>query len=582
MPDKSRTFYNHLYNNGLYSGFVFWSSLNNSEYEPSKQLAQKVSNQLKTLEEKNTEILAFRRAASRLREMSANEASKEQIWLNSLPGFENIKIDYTSKESAKTIIEALNSIIGTKAEFDRIATLVQANSNIERDVTKYAITKDGEGYIQKRLSENISKLASDKDFIQGIGEFFKNKGNIDHAMNACRKWAINCFSEGILDMLNAGVLKKGDADTYSELLAQIKTAEGKLDSSVANEFAEAAGLNRLIEVMESYLKKIKKSGRKNSSKKLVKTTVEKGIKQLTNARGKWTGDLREALEEVIGNNLNKKKITIGGDLIIADIEFAAKIGGQKLFKTDIYLGFGINEQDLEEILKSDKNDSVDKTTRTKAWEYSKMVQEKLRKFPDAFLIEENAKSYQQSTLKNIDKSKGYGFSTGEYTGASGLNLLYKIHRNNSNITQLYDTLINLGPGLIGENREDIKKSIETQLAEDIGHALFDDHDNLGIEKTERAGTMLHVLLLNGTRIFLSFFYFLLSQAFDRLCEDMTHEGFQEYVYVETKLVGRVDNNSFTYKKDAWVRQKQYSRSNTSISMHFLHNFNEVIEQYIYL
>ena len=83
MPDKSRTFYNHLYNNGLYSGFVFWSSLNNSEYEPSKQLAQKVSNQLKTLEEKNTEILAFRRAASRLREMSANEASKEQIWLNS-------------------------------------------------------------------------------------------------------------------------------------------------------------------------------------------------------------------------------------------------------------------------------------------------------------------------------------------------------------------------------------------------------------------------------------------------------------------------------------------------------------------
>ena len=625
--------------NILKTGYVYYKRLIDDAVELEKKnnpalaasyrnLYNAINNRLNTICQEKKMSTSLKIAQSSIRGFAAAEYGKEQAWLSERLGYP-ISWDYTKKEDCQKIIVALTLLASKKEEFARNWSLIEeAYKNPQKEniaeITKFLLRRNGTGYVQKALENNYNGeyrqkiITSCSKFI--IGNTKSTKG----ITTVFKNWIMKSIKDGLIEAFNSEVSNKKDfeeksdvKEAYSQLISSLENVSEDANE-IVQRFFTALEMPALIRYLEEAVINMTKNNTEDLSSLFNETVNNKSLLQLAITKtsgnaGQKTGSAREALIATLLEYFAKNPVISNSDGSI-QIEWTGKANA----KADVLELFGFDTTiDLEKIYvkvdqkfkKSKKDKDTEGKDRQKFWERAKEIKKHLDQFEKGFLVEENVKNYYMNAKDTHKNKKGedietFGFSAGAYHGAEGLNFLSRIHQavdydKGVSAEQLFNTIINLGDGTVGGvesgRKEQLESYFEQLLAQDIGHALFDDHEDLGEEIKQNSSNSIHILNLNGFRIFLSFLYYLLDKAISETLEEMENifsgNKIKEIVAVDISpspiisKYGSQDLKDFANKGDRlfspeWEEQSEYSRKNTKIQMHFLHSFTSLIHDYL--
>ena len=495
---------------------------------------------------------------NRMKKISANllswatiEAKKE---INLLKHYFNTNIDLSekdlySKDIGIELTKGINNALQFKEAFQRHLTRILGPEGRGKGTAKITGAQFFSSYFEKELyklvQEEISKL--DDNIVNLTIEELVDKLFSDDII---QKALYNTFFVRLKQ--SGDWSKNSDKKGYKELFEAIEKFN---KSSFLKSVSEAYHLDefreRLLEQIESSQDLKDKLTIKKSGENLIK----KSLKESTTAKG--------TLGEILGEQSTAAVIKTLQQETGENFHFNSKVIGSSLGKADYIASLGI---DLNPIL--DIADKIYKGRETTVSEYKK-INQFLENIDDGFLIYTNAKDY--SLIKN--HSKGYnfnGFSTG-----SDINL------------KTFEGVVNNTPGksqeLIGRIMstmkgavlEDELEDIEDDVCEKLAYFLFDDVLTIGKE-TKASSHAIHLLMLDGVYIPLSYLFYLMSEAVTKVSNYDDTEI--RKIFDVTIEPGEIEFPEGPWDKGAWVEQKQEAYNNITIGAKFLKSFEEIISE----
>jgi hypothetical protein len=118
---------------------------------------------------------------------------------------------------------------------------------------------------------------------------------------------------------------------------------------------------------------------------------------------------------------------------------------------------------------------------------------------------------------------------------------------------------------------DKREEIEDEVCEKMAYFLFDDVLTIG-KDTAASGHAIHLLLLDGVYIPLSYLFFLMARAIEEAERDI-HDVFE--VTIEP---GKIAFEEGPWEPGKWAAQKQIAYSQIKIGARFLKGFTELIRE----
>lgn len=229
---------------------------------------------------------------------------------------------------------------------------------------------------------------------------------------------------------------------------------------------------------------------------------------------------------------------------------------------------------------------------------NKLTTEVLDNVEDGFVVYESSKMYRLNGEFNYH---GFGGRSGNLINLGEVLKEY----GNSNVSKLSANIVNVlyqtmnGAILGGEQEKYIEKT-KSMIIETITASLFDDIEFQGVNS--KNDQVIHMLDLDSIQIPLSYYCLALSKAIDKAIEDISVENLTNSVlikkYIKVDITGLPEAIEFTEPEDtkkfgethgykypssvyeAWKEQKETVDNQGHFKIHFLRNFNNLINSLI--
>lgn len=209
----------------------------------------------------------------------------------------------------------------------------------------------------------------------------------------------------------------------------------------------------------------------------------------------------------------------------------------------------------------------------------------LNKVEKVFIVYDSSKMYR---LSGSFTSRGFGGTSGNLENLGQAISQFGISSLNENIAHtLYQTI----KGAILQGQRDVLiEQVKREIIRCITTAFFDDISFQG--PTSSGDNVIHMLTLEGIRIPLSFYCFALANAISKAAEEITSDNLKKYVSISITLPKEImfpDKEKvigFEGKKfpssiyAAWNAQRAAAISESHFEIHFLRNFEQIIDSLI--
>ena len=492
--------------------------------------------------------------SSKMYSMADIEAQKEQNMLSEYFGITIPKVNTYNVDFGRELIDAINTSLQFKEVYERYITRIigPGNGKHQAKITDATLFKE---YFSKEIYEignetldKISQKSVDYTLDQLIDIIF-SKENINLALE--RTFFIDLKNSGDWDRNDK---TKGDMAFYQEL-------ERKENEMKKNTFLqEVYKLYKLDELKNKVLESIKSEQQLNNIFKKNKTDAKVDIQKIMKESTYQHGTLAEIIGEK-AVNLALSKMKDGKNYKIIS---GSKVVGGSGGKADIVatLGFG-----LDRVL-----DIVEKTydSRVERVNAYKEIGQRLANIKDGFIVYTNVKDY------TLGSSFG-GFKSGSEMSLGSLRGVLKNTPGGSE--KIIGEIMNTMSGAVLE--DDIDR-IENELCEKMAYFLFDDVTTIG-KDTKASAHAIHLMLLDGVYIPLSYLFFLMGRAIEEVGRGGRFSPDKIFDITitpgETKYPSKGEEaEQFNWQPGMWMDQKKIAYNQVKIGAIFLRNFTDMISE----
>lgn len=472
---------------------------------------------------------------------AAQEGQKE---INLLSQYFNIQLSYSAElmyngQIGRQIIDAMNKSMQLKEVYERHITRI-----IGPEGKSGTAKITGAQFFADYFSDELSKLVLVKyDEMKDIANMTQEQiGNELFSDDIIQQALHNTL---FVRLKNSGDwARSSDKHGYQELFTILENFQtDQLTADIARAYKLDELQQRLRDSLASSdeIEKLVSSGKAG-----MKKTFKSNLKENTTSKG--------TLAEILG-----ERGFAAAQQALKTKGVSSKVIGAALGKADIVMTFGLDFGHILSIVDQHYNN------RTETVEAYKSLNKYLSNIKSGFVVYTNAKDY--SLVKNT--GKGYSFS-GFSAGADiSLRNLEGVISNTPGGSQ---TIIGqIMSTMEGAVYSDLKDELEQELCEKMAYFLFDDVLTIG-KDTAAAGRAIHLLLLDGVYIPLSYLFFLMARAIDEVDKN------PDDIFRITITPGSIKWPDGPWPPGAWYEQKQIAYDQIKIGATFLKKFVDVIRE----
>lgn len=542
-------------------GYVFYERLKEDVnlvrflgINPSESAIQIFNEQQQKYESHTWKVVA-----EQLRSTGAAEQEKERRLLSVLSGIVyNQEIPYNEYPK---YIEAINQLISLKDKYKSYLDEVKAQA-IDKTNQRAA---GGFRYFEGRLATEIS---------QGIREAMGSlpiETLISMSYDEIQKYVENSISNSIERAMEK-VANQGTPYTqrkikiWKEISNGFKNLNSENKNQLISTIYEKYGLNDLSSKVTEW---IYKNFENPKRKKDLLWGLSSAVKTKMNIGEKGGSSIDGFLSEFIPSLLNT---SLGSGMVLKS----------NAFKTDSVELFNLTiDADVSSIFQDFSNlgsGNIDKLTD----QMDKFTTEVLDKLENVFIVYDSSKMYR---LSGSFSSRGFGGASGNLENLGAAMSQFGINALNENVAHtLYQTMKD---AILEGQRDSFIEQVKREIIRCITTAFFDDISFQG--PTSSRDNVIHMLTLEGIRIPLSFYCFALANAISQAAEEMNSDNLKQYISVSITIPEKImfpDKDSiigFEGKKfpssiyAAWKAQREAAISGSHFEIHFLRNFEKVID-----
>lgn len=472
---------------------------------------------------------------------AATEGQKE---VNLLSQYFNIQLPYSAElmynsQIGKQIIDAMNKCMQLKEVYERHITRI-----IGPDGESGTAKITGAQFFADYFSDELSKLVLEKyEQMTNIADMTQEEiGNELFSDEVIQQALHNTLFDRLKN--SGDWSRNSDKQGYKELFSILENFQ---TDQLTADIARAYKLDELQQRLRDELTSSDRVGQLISSgKRGMKKTFKSNLKETTTAKG--------TLAEILGERgfaaAQQALKTVGAN---------SKVIGAALGKADIVMTFGL---DFGQILSVVDRHYANRAETVSAY---KELNNYLRNVKSGFVVYTNAKDY--SLVKNT--GKGYSFSGFSAGSDISLRNLEGVIANTPGGSQFI--IGQIMSTMEGAVYSDLKDELEQELCEKMAYFLFDDVLTIG-KDTSASSHAIHMLLLDGVYIPLSYLFFLMSRAIDEVDRD------PDDVFKITITPGAIAFPNGPWEPGDWQKQKQIAYDQIKIGATFLKSFVDVIRE----
>ena len=506
--------------------------------------------------------------ADQLMETGLAEQEKERRLLSALGNNDfNGEIKY---EDYPKYIEAINKLVGLKDKYRTYLHEVKAQANDDKNRR----AAGGFRYFESRIATAINQGI--KESMQNLSQQELIQMPYDQIQKYVEDSISKCIERAIEKVANS---EPGYLQEKVKIWKDISDGFKNLNSSSKNLFIQTImdryNLNDISSQITDWLFKNFKNPRRKKDLFWGSGTAIKSSMKVNERKG---SSIDGFISEFIPSLLNA---SIGKGTGFASNEFKSDSVEFFNIRADIDIDEILNQATFLNPGEKDNSEIVNRM--------NKFTEEVLDKAEEIFVVYDSSKMYRLSGK----------FSTRGFGGASGVleNLGVAMaqfgaaDQLNSNVAHvLYQTM--KGAILEGENQKELIEKVRREIISCITTTFFDDVE---FQKPSSKGdNVIHMLTLDAIRIPMSFYCIALSKAISAAADEMNSKMINNYINVTIKLPKKIkfpDNPTeedekvvgFEGKKfpsslyAAWKAQRQEAISQSTFTIHFLKNFEKIID-----
>ena len=478
---------------GFLSKFVYYKDLKRTHKSLYDSLIERKNIYVANYSAKMGEI------SSRLLNFASYEGQKEASLLKEYFNVQELDFkeeQFYTEDFGKKLVNAINTSLQLKEVYERNLTrIVGRNGKSHAKITAAQ-------FFANYFVEELYKLSNKK--LEQLGENIANM--------SVEKIYEEIFSDEIINqalsdaffnrLANSGDWDKNDENKgYKEFFNEIE----KFDKEAfLREVSEVYKLKELRQRLIDEMTENKKFEDIFTNKRSAKSYIKKSLKESTKAKG--------TLAEILGNEamlVIQKGLKNGSNYTIS---MDSKVVGDAGGKADIVATFGIDMEPLLEIINKHYNN------RAETVEKYKELGNRLKNMKSGFILYTNAKDY--SLIK--DKGNGGYFFSG-FSAGSDISLKSfegVIQNTPGGSREIIGEIMNTMSGAV---LDDQKERIESELCEKMAYFLFDDVTTIG-KDSAASSHAIHLLLLDGVYIPLSYLFYLMGTAVSQVGENKKYEA----------------------------------------------------------
>lgn len=478
---------------GFLSKFVYYKDLKRTHKSLYDSLIERKNIYVANYSTKMGEI------SSRLLNFASYEGQKEASLLKEYFNVQELDFkeeQFYTEDFGKKLVNAINTSLQFKEVYERNLTrIVGRNGKSHAKITAAQ-------FFSNYFVESLYKLSNEK--LKQLGEDILNM--------SVEKIYEEIFSDEIINqalsdaffnrLANSGDWDKNDENKgYKEFFNEIE----KFDKEAfLREVSDVYKLKELRQRLIDEMTENKKFEDIFTNKRSAKSYIKKSLKETTKAKG--------TLAEILGNEamlVIQKGLKNGSNYTIS---MDSKVVGDAGGKADIVATFDIDMEPLLEIINRHYNNRAETVERYKE------LGNRLKNMKSGFIVYTNVKDY--SLIK--DKGNGGYFFSGFSAGSDiSLKSLEGVIKNTPGGSQeIIGEIMNTMSGAV---LDDQKERIESELCEKMAYFLFDDVTTIGKE-TAASSHAIHLLLLDGVYIPLSYLLYLMGTAVGQVGENKKYEA----------------------------------------------------------
>ena len=541
---------------GFLSKFVYYKDLQRTHKSLYDSLIKRKNIYVANYSAKMGEI------SSRLLNFASYEGQKEASLLKEYFNVQELNFkeeQFYTEDFGRKLVNAINTSLQLKEVYERNLTrIVGRNGKSHAKITAAQFFAD---YFVTALYELSNKK------LKQLGEDTSNMSVEEIYEEIFSDEIINqALSDAFFNKLaNSGDWDKNDENKgYKEFFNEIE----KFDKEAfLREVSEVYKLRELRQRLIDEMTENKKFEDIFTNKRSAKSYIKKSLKESTKAKG--------TLAEILGNEamlVIQKGLKNGSNYTIS---MDSKVVGDAGGKADIVATFGIDMEPLLEIINKHYNN------RAETVEKYKELGNRLKNMKSGFIVYTNAKDY--SLIK--DKGNGGYFFSGFSAGSdiSLKNLEGVIKNTPGGSQEIIGEIMNTMSGAV---LDDQKERIESELCEKMAYFLFDDVTTIGKE-TAASSHAIHLLLLDGVYIPLSYLFYLMGTAVSQVGESKKYEA--EDIINITITPGKTlypssgeEAKNFDWTNNGagglWTNQKIAAYDQIKIGTKFLKQFVDIVTE----
>lgn len=541
---------------GFLSKFVYYKDLKRTHKSLYDSLIERKNIYVANYSAKMEEI------SSRLLNFASYEGQKEASLLKEYFNVQELDFkeeQFYTEDFGKKLVNAINTSLQFKEVYERNLTrIVGRNGKSHAKITAAQ-------FFANYFVEELYKLSNKK--LEQLGENTANMSVEEIYEEIFSDEIINqALSDAFFNRIaNSGDWDKNDENKgHKEFFNEIE----KFDKEAfLREVSKAYKLNELRQRLIDEMTENKKFEDIFTNKRSAKSYIKKSLKESKKAKG--------TLAEILGNEamlVIQKGLKNGSNYTIS---MDSKVVGDAGGKADIVATFGIDMEPLIEIINRHYNGRAETVERYKE------LGNRLKNIKSGFIVYTNAKDY--SLIK--DKGNGgYFFSGFKAEGNISLKSLEGIIKNTPGGSQeIIGEIMNTMSGAVLDNQ---KERIENELCEKMAYFLFDDVTTIGKE-TAASSHAIHLLLLDGVYIPLSYLFYLMGTAVSQVGENKKYEA--EDIFNITITPGKTlypssgeEAKNFDWTNNGagglWTSQKIAAYDQIKIGAKFLKQFVDIITE----
>lgn len=527
---------------GADSKFVYYNDLQNTY--PSIYNSLKANGTIIS----GTHSSKMNTIASTLYGWAAQEAIKEIELLKQYFNVGTLALSpdqmYTSV-IGRQIVYAMNTSMQLKSVYERHLTRILGPGDRGRGTAKITGAQFFAEYFADELGKIVTRtyegLTNITDYrMEQLGEILFSEANINEALH----------QTFFVRMKNSGDWSGSDANQgYQELFTAIENFN---KDNFLRQVSQAYRLDELKQRLQQdiqsqqQLQSIISGGRSK-----MKKTMKSSLGQTTTAKG--------TLAEIFAEQGFAAVAQLMKEQIPQLRDTNSKVIGGAGGKADIVTTFGL---DFSAILPTVEQHYANRAQTVAAY---KQLNSYLANLKQGFVVYTNAKDY--SLIRNT--GKGYSFGGFSAGSAISLDSLESVIANTPGGSQ---TIIGqIMSTMDGAVYSDLKDDLEEELCEKMAYFLFDDVLTIG-KDTKAAGHVIHLLMLDGVYIPLSYLFFLMARAIEDVNQD------PDDIFKITIEPGKIKYEEGPWEPGMWADQKQIAYSQIKIGATFLKNFVDVVRE----